>query len=79
MDPDSEEMRRTLDPLEMYRARDREWTINGGEIADVAGEDISMLIYEGSGALTVHLYFLLPFRTINKVLRGKISCRDYLP
>lgn len=36
IEPDSEEIRRILEPFVMFLARNRDWTMKGGEMADVA-------------------------------------------
>ncbi len=36
MEPDSEEIRRTLEPLPIWWERKSEWMMKGGETADVA-------------------------------------------
>jgi hypothetical protein len=38
MEPDSEEMRRTLEPRVRRLALKRDWTMKGGEMEDVAGD-----------------------------------------
>jgi hypothetical protein len=42
MEPDSEEIRRTFEPLDKYFARVKEWIMKGGEIADVAVQEFSI-------------------------------------
>jgi hypothetical protein len=92
MEPDSEEMRRTLEPRVRRLALKRGWTMKGGEMEDVAGDFCQSRFFgitvrgmgeeEGfvrEGRRTVHHNLLIPFRTRLKILRREVTRRNNLP